>query len=79
MKDAEDFFISQAEEDSHGDRANVVDGLFAIARAIEGLSRSMDRLGTKGATTPFGAIELLSSEIKDGFAKLAEAISESRD
>jgi hypothetical protein len=78
MKDAGDFFISEAEEDSQGGHANIVDGLFAIARAIDGLSRAMDRLGTNGVG-PKGAIEVLSEEIKEGFEKLASSIPDIRD
>jgi len=33
-----DSFLSSVERDSDGDKANVVDGLFAVARAIEPLA-----------------------------------------
>ncbi len=52
------------------------DGLLAIAEAINGLARAIDRLGTNGAASPMGAIEVLSVEIKEGFSLLASAISE---
>ena len=35
-----------------------------IARGLFAISRSLDRLGLNGASTPMGAIELLSSEVK---------------
>ena len=35
---------SESEVDSGGDAANVVDGLFAIARAIDRLADAVDRL-----------------------------------
>jgi hypothetical protein len=55
---------------------NVVDGLLAIAGAIEGLSRALDRLGTNGASTPMGAIELLSLQIKEAGASVARGLCE---
>ena len=52
------------EMDSNFETANVTDALFAIARAIERNAKALERLGTNGATTEMGAIELLASEVK---------------
>lgn len=43
---------------------NNENGLYAIAEAVSELARAIDRLGTKDAATPMGAIELLASEVK---------------
>jgi len=52
------------------------EGLLAIAEAINNLAGAIDRLGTKGATTPMGAVEALAWEMKEGFSLLASAISD---
>jgi hypothetical protein len=52
------------------------EGLLAIAEAINNLAGAIDRLGTKGATTPMGAIEVLALEVKEGFSLLASAVSD---
>lgn len=59
--------------------ANVVDGLFAIARAIENLASATRVLGTADAADPRGAIELLSMEVRDGFRTLANAIEDASE
>ena len=41
--------LSPNEHDSNGEIANVVDGLFAIARAIEHLAGAVDRAGINPA------------------------------
>ena len=41
--------ISPNETDSNGEPANVVDGLFAIARAIDHLAGTMQRASQAGA------------------------------
>lgn len=79
MENFDDYLISDVEKDAEGNFANVVDGLFAIARALDGLSLAIHRLGTADAGTRMGAIEVLSMEIKDGFTRLADAISESHE
>ena len=56
-------FISANESDSNLEPANVVDGLFAIARGLHHVAHSIDRLGVNGADTSMGAIELLALEV----------------
>ena len=48
---------SPNELDSNLEPANVVDGLFAIARALDRVARAIDRLGTNDASTSMGALE----------------------
>ena len=60
----EHVFISPNELDRNMEPANVVDGLFAIARSISKVADSLNKLGLSSASTEMGAIELLSSEIK---------------
>jgi hypothetical protein len=66
--------VSPNEHDSNLEAANVVDGLFAIARGLDRIATSIDNLGTGNASTPLGAIELLSKEVKDGFSSLSSAV-----
>ena len=76
-------FATAAEVDNDKDggdnsvhtNANVVDGLFAIARAIDGLVYQVKYLGNGNAATQMGAIENLAKELKDG----SNAISSSLD
>jgi len=72
-------FQSPNERDRNLEAANVVDGLFAIARALERLADAVHRLGTNDASTNMGAIEVLSLEVKNGFGLLRSAISELAD
>lgn len=51
--------------------ANMVDGLFAIARSIDGLAYQIKNLGTADAATPMGAIEILAKEV----GRVAESLS----
>jgi len=44
--------------------ANMTDGLFAIARAIERNAAALERLGLNGATSDMGAMELVGYELK---------------
>lgn len=85
MKEHEVNQISQAiyhvlespnECDRNLEPANVVDGLFAIARSLVGVAAAIDRLGTGSASTPMGAIEVLSKEVRDGCQALAQAVAE---
>ena len=46
---------------------NIVDGLFQIARSLEKVSESINKLGLGNAFTNKGAIEVLAQEIKEGF------------
>lgn len=66
--------ISVNESDRNLEPANVVDGLFAIARGLHAVAQSIEKLGISDASTPFGAVELLSMEIRDGFNNLNTAI-----
>jgi hypothetical protein len=65
--------------EDRGETVNIVDGLLAIAGAIDCLARAIDRLGTADAATPMGAIEILSMEIKEGFSSVASAIAEGHE
>jgi hypothetical protein len=53
--------------DETSDGYQIAQGLYAVARAITAL-------GTNGASSPMGAIELLAKELRDGFDRLADAI-----
>lgn len=66
-------FTSPNETDRNGENANIVDALFAIARA---LTWGAQTLGVNGASTPMGAIEVLSKEILDGSERIANAIGD---
>lgn len=61
---------------SSTENVNVVDALLEIASAINALARTIDRLGTNGASTPMGAIELLALEVKNAGESLANSIGE---
>ena len=54
--------------------ANVTDGLFAIAEALDRCADALIKLGMNDACTPFGAMENLSMEVKNGFQRLADSI-----
>lgn len=73
-----DCLISKHELNQNLEPANVVDGLFAIARSLDHVARALRDLGNADASTPMGAIENLSKELKDGLTGLAMAI-ESRE
>ena len=79
MKEAlNNVFSSPNESDSNGEIANVVDGLFRIAYALDGVAIALEHLG-KGsppASTGMGATELLAREHRDGLAAIAQAISD---
>ncbi len=59
-----------------GDAVNVVDGLFAIAASLAGVAQAIYKLGLADASTPMGAIESLSLEMRDGFSNLCAALME---
>lgn len=69
-----DTLISPNESDRNMEPANVVDGLFAIARALEHVAKAIERLGLNEAATPMGALELVAKEIKDGLKDVGDAI-----
>ena len=55
-------FYTPAEEDSCGNKANVVDGLFAIARGLDNIARSLDNL-KEPAKSITSAIDRLCAQI----------------
>jgi len=64
------------ETERGGEVLNVTDALFAIADSISTLARAVDKLGMNGAVgdkgTEFGALEVLSMEIKDGLNNVSQ-------
>ena len=60
--------ISPNESDQNFEAANVVDGLFAIARAIDGLAYQLKMLGNGDAATKMGAIEALGKTVSEALA-----------
>ena len=69
-------FGSDAERDDEGSRgANVVDGLFAMARALDRVANAIHRLGNADANTPMGGLEALGAVLKDGLAQIAIALN----
>ncbi len=61
--------------DSEGIGHEIERGLYAVASALESIAGSINALGVRDASTPMGAIEVLSKELKDGSKLLAEALS----
>lgn len=61
-------------EGERAENVDVVDGLFAIAKSIDGLSGALSRLGTGDAATPFGAIEFLSMKLDEGASTVSSSI-----
>lgn len=60
-----DYLMSMAEKDSDNNPcANIVDGLFEISRALNGVAEAIHRLGNAGATTPYGGLEALGMAIE---------------
>lgn len=68
-------FESPNEMDRNGEEANVVDGLFAIARALDGVRSALHYLGNGNSGTELGAIEALGVIFRDGMSKIAAALS----
>ena len=50
---------------------NLVDGVVLGAR---GIARALQRLGLADASTPFGALEALSMEMKESSERIAEGL-----
>lgn len=71
--------ISPNEHNTNLEAANVVDGLFAIARALNDVAKSLRELGVNDAATPMGAVEMLAKEVKDGADRLSYAILQTHD
>lgn len=66
--------ISPNEHDQNLEPANVVDGLFAIARALHAVARELRDLGNGDAATPMGAIEAFGDHIGQKLDALTQAI-----
>ena len=69
----EECFLSLNEEDAKGEAANVVDGLFAIARALSFCGRT---LGTNDASTNMGALEFHALAIETAADRITAGLSE---
>jgi hypothetical protein len=54
----------------------ISDGLFAVAKSIDGLAKAVDRLGMSNADTPMGAVEFLSKQIKDSADQVCHELRE---
>lgn len=63
------------ESDQNFEPANVVDGLFAIARGLESVARAIHALGFNDAATPMGTMEGLSVQVKEGLDAIGTAIT----
>lgn len=69
-----DGLISPNEMDRNYEAANVVDGLFAIARSVDRLASAIYKLGLSDGSTPMGAIESHGVVLKDAAERIAMAI-----
>jgi hypothetical protein len=69
--------ISPNESDSNLEAANVVDGLFAIARALNKVALALRDLGNGDATTSMGAIEAFGNHIGQKLDSLTDVIGRS--
>jgi hypothetical protein len=81
-----DSLLSADAEDRTGESANVVDGMFAIARSLDLVARALRDLGNGDAATPMGAIEAMSVKLNEGLSSistsiemLADAVKDSRE
>jgi hypothetical protein len=57
-------------------RSNIADAIFEVALQIGRVADALQSLGVAAASTPFGALELLSLEVKEGTTRMADAIAE---
>ena len=64
--------------DPNGDHSqqNLVDGLFAIAESLSGLTRALRALGNADACTPMGAIEAYSVVVREAGERIAGALQD---
>jgi hypothetical protein len=69
-------FISPNEHDSNGEAANMVDGLFAVARAI---SYGARHLGGGDSTDHRGAMEVFSDTVENSARAIAGRIGDVAD
>jgi hypothetical protein len=74
-----DMLWSSTRENQEGDRANMVDALFAIADALNGVARQIRDLGNGDAATPMGAIEAFGMHIGEKIDALASAVGSLKD
>ena len=68
--------FSAAEQNERGESANIVDGLFAIARGLEAVAKAVQRLGNNDAATSMGAIEALGKVMSEAISGAGEAVAE---
>ena len=54
MADLGDLFVSPNESDRNGEPANVVDGLFAISRALKDVAKAIDQMNIASAVLEAG-------------------------
>jgi len=66
--------FSPNEMDRNLECANVVDAMFAIARALDRIADQLKWLGNGDATTSMGAIEALGMHLGKSFDGIADAI-----
>ena len=53
----------------------IIEAIEELSKSIKALSSSVDKLGFNNASTPMGAIEMLSIEVKEGLEGVSESIS----
>ena len=63
--------VSDVLENPDGSPANLVDGL---STGLHKIARALTLLGLADASTPFGAIEALCGEVKEGSTRIAEGL-----
>ena len=66
--------FSENEADRNGEAANVVDGLFEIARGLYAIAGSIQRLGNAEASTPYGGLESLGMQLEKSAKIVARAL-----
>ena len=52
---------------------------FSLTDAITEVATALHRLGIRDAATPMGAVEILSLEVRNGSAAIAEALNNVAD
>lgn len=60
------------------ERVNVVDGLFAIADALDRCAGAIHKLGNADAMTPMGGLEALGVALSESLDRIAYATEETR-
>src|SRR5271170_1141549 len=48
--------------------------LHEVADALDGVTSSINKLGLANASTPFGALELLSKEVREGTERIGDGL-----